>query len=226
MIKTEHILALDQCTLFEGVEISKVLKEVEGRYSVQHYATNEVVYTRSRFNDSIGIVLEGDIEVYKDESKTVMLNRISVGGFFGAAALFADKKEYVSVLVAKGSCSVMLIPFEEFKDLLASNSFVALNYIRFLSGRIEFLNKKIDEFTAPDTSEKLSRYLLDKSVCVEGKTICKVKSMVELSKRLNMGRASLYRSFEELERQKIISRDGKNIIIDDIDKLKEKRKSK
>ena len=50
--------------------------------------------------------------------------------------------------------------------------------------------------------------------------------MVELSKRLNMGRASLYRSFEELERQNIISRDGKNIIIDDIDKLKEKRKLK
>ena len=226
IIKTEHISVLNQCALFEGVEISKALNEFEGRYSVHNFPPNETVYTRSRFNDSIGIVLDGNIEVYKDESKTVMLNRINAGGFFGAAALFADKKEYVSVLVAKGNCSVMFIPFEEFKSLLASNSSVALNYIRFLSGRIEFLNKKIDEFTAPDTFEKLSRYLLDKSVCEDGKTICKVKSIVELSKRLNMGRASLYRSFEELERQKIISRDGKNIIIDDIDKLKEKRKSK
>ena len=118
----------------------------------------------------------------------------------------------------------MFISFEEFKSILATNSAVALNYIRFLSGRIEFLNKKIDEFTAPDTFEKLSRYLLDKAVCDNGRMVCRVKSMVELSKTLNMGRASLYRSFEELEQQNIITRYGKNIIIDDIDKLKEKRK--
>ena len=226
MIKQEYVQALKRCTLFEGVEVLNALAQIEDRYNIQSYTSNETVYTRSRFNDCIGIVLAGEIEVYKDESKTVMLNRIGEGGFFGAAALFADKKEYVSVLVAKGNCSVIFIPFEEFKDLLASNSLVALNYIKFLSSRIEFLNKKIDEFTAPDTSEKLSRYLLDKAVCENGKMLCKVKSMVELSKRLNMGRASLYRSFEELERQKIISRDGKNIIIDDIDSLKEKRKSK
>ena len=226
MLKTEYIKALKQCALFEGVEILDVFCEIEGMCCVQQYATNEIVYTRSRFNDSIGIVLSGDIEVYKDESKTVMLNRIGTGGFFGAAALFADKKEYVSVLVAKGNCCVMFISFEDFKELLACNSSVALNYIKFLSGRIEFLNKKIDEFTAPDTFEKLSRFLLDKSVCENGKMVCKVKSLVELAKSLNMGRASLYRSFEELERQNIISRDGKNIIIDDIDKLKEKRNLK
>lgn len=226
MLKSEYITALKQCLLFEGVEPLKAFSEIEDRCRVQNYASNETVYTRSRFNDSMGIVLAGYIEVYKDETKNVMLNRIGSGGFFGAAALFADKKEYVSVLVAKGNCSIMFIPFEEFKVLLSTNSSIALNYIRFLSSRIEFLNKKIDEFTAPDTFEKLSRYLLDKAVCEDGKTVCKVKSMVELSKRLNMGRASLYRSFEELERQNIISRDGKNIIIDDIDKLKEKRKSK
>ena len=226
MLKKEYIKALEQCELFDGVEVIPALSTIESCCNVNHYSNNEAVYTRSRFNDSIGIVLKGEIEVYKDESKTVMLNRINTGGFFGAAALFAGKKEYVSVLVAKENCSVMFIPFEEFRELLTTNSSVALNYIRFLSGRIEFLNKKIDEFTAPDTFEKLSRYLLDKAVCEEGRTICKVKSMVELSKSLNMGRASLYRSFEELERQKIISRDGKNIIIDDVDKLKEKRKSK
>ena len=219
---SEYLLALRHCTLFEGIDSEAIIKMLENRYTVQNYLNNEAVCTRSRFNDSIAIVLCGNVEVYKDESKSVMLNRIGPSGFFGAAALFADKKEYVSVILAKGNCTVMFIPFEEFKDILAENSTFALNYIRFLSGRIEFLNKKIDEFTAPDACEKLVRFLLDKAVEADGKIICCVKSMVELSKTLDMGRASLYRSLEELEREKIITRNGKNIIIDDIDKLKKR----
>ena len=225
-MEREYIFAVEKCPLFKGVDVEELYDFLSKKCFVCSFSNNETIYTRSKFNDSVGIVLNGNVEVYKDEEKAVMLNRIGEGGFFGAAALFANKREYVSVLVAKGNTTVIFIPFDEFKELLTKNSVFALNYICFLSGRIEFLNKKIDEYTAPDASEKLIRYLLDKSVCEEGKTVCRVKSMVELSKRLNMGRASLYRSFEELERQQIISRDGKNIFIDDIYKLKEKRKSK
>ena len=219
---TEYLLAVRHCPLFEGIDSETIFKMLENRCTIHNYLNNEAVCTRSRFNDSISLVLCGNVEVYKDESKSVMLNRIGSGGFFGAAALFADKKEYVSLILAKGACTVMFIPFEEFKDMLAENSTFALNYIRFLSGRIEFLNKKIDEFTAPDACEKLVRFLLDKAVETDGKIVCSVKSMVELSKTLDMGRASLYRSLEELEREKIIARNGKNIIIDDVDKLKKR----
>lgn len=221
-MKREHLIAIGKCVLFNNVDIESLHKRLEEKCSVCSFQNNETIYTRSKFNDSVGIVLEGNVEVYKDEEKAVMLNRISVGGFFGAAALFADKKEYVSVLVAKGNSTIIFIPFNEFKDLLANNPVFALNYIDFLSGRIEFLNKKIDEFTAQDTSQKLCRYLIDNAVQTESTLVCSIKSMVELSKKLNMGRASLYRAFEELEREKIITRNGKYIIIDDINKLKER----
>ena len=221
-MKKEHLLAIEKCTLFNNVDIESLHKKLEENCYVCGFQNNETIYTRSNFNDSVGIVLEGDIEVYKDEEKAVMLNRIGVGGFFGAAALFANKREYVSVLVAKGNSTIMFIPFDEFKEFLANNPVFALNYIDFLSGRIEFLNKKIDEFTAQDTGQKLCRYLMDNAVQTESKFICSVKSVVELSKKLNMGRASLYRAFDELEKEEILIRKGKNIIIDDIDKLKER----
>ncbi len=221
-LKKEYLSAMKKCALFNDIDVELVYKTLEDRCTVCDFLNGETVYTRSKFNDSVGIVLEGSIEIYKDEDRAVMLNRIGVGGFFGAAALFANKKEYVSVLVAKGKSTVMFIPFDEFKTLLAKNSTFALNYIGFLSGRIEFLNKKIDEFTAQDTNQKLCRYLIDNASKTGGKWLCSIKSMVELSKKLNMGRASLYRAFEELENEKIITRIGKNIIIDDIDKLKER----
>lgn len=221
-MKKEHLLAIKQCTLFNNVNIESLHKNLEEKCSVCSFPNNETIYTRSKFNDSVGIVLEGNIEVYKDEERAVMLNHIGVGGFFGAAALFANKKAYVSVLVAKGNAVVMFIPFDEFKSMLANDSVFALNYIDFLSGRIEFLNKKIDEFTAQDTNQKLCRFLIDNAILTEGTLVCRVKSMVELSKKLNMGRASLYRALEDLEKEKIITRKVKDIIIDDIDKLKER----
>ena len=221
-LNSGYVSALCRCSLFEGIDTQSIVNMLENRYTVQNYLSNETVCTRSRFNDSIVIVVSGSVEVFKDESKSVMLNRIESGGFFGAAALFADKKEYVSVIVSKGNCTVILIPFEKFKEMLAENSNFALNYIKFLSGRIEFLNKKIDEFTAPDACEKLVRFLLDRAIEEDKRAVCRVKSMVELSKTLDMGRASLYRSLEELEREKIITRNGKNIFIDDIDKLKKR----
>ncbi len=221
-MKREYLSAMKNCALFNNLDVALVYKTLEERCTVCSFTSNETVYTRSKFNDSVGIVLEGSIEVYKDEEKAVMLNRIGIGGFFGAAALFANKKEYVSVLVAKGNSTVMFIPFVEFKELLARDSVFALNYIDFLSGRIEFLNKKIDEFTAQDTNQKLCRYLIDNATQTESELVCSIKSMVELSKKLNMGRASLYRAFEDLEKENIIKRNGKNVMIDDVDKLKER----
>ena len=83
---------------------------------------------------------------------------------------------------------------------------IALNYIRFLSGRIQFLNRKIDSFTAPDAEQALLSYLGQKPQGrVEG------ISMVKLCEILNIGRTSLYRVMQQLEDSGKIKREGKTI---------------
>lgn len=223
MDKLEESLlkVLGRCELFCQMDSDEIARILEDRYTIVSFENGASVYTRSRFSDSVGIVLRGNVEVFKDARHSVMLNRICEGGFFGAAAVFAKKQEYVSYLIANKRCLILFIAFEDFRNMLETSSVFSLNYIRFLSGRIEFLNKKIDGFTACDAVEKLSLYIADNAYQEGDSWICTLpKSFTEFSKQLDMGRASLYRAFDTLQNRGCIMKDGRNIRIYDIDSLK------
>lgn len=81
------------------------------------------------------------------------------------------------------------------------------SYIAYLSERIHFLSRKVEGLTAPKVTGKLSRWLLESG---REEVSCPA---TELSRRLDVSRASLYRAFEELERAGAIRRAGKTIVI-------------
>lgn len=67
---------------------------------------------------------------------------------FGAAALFGKDSGYVSTVISKTASDVLFVSESKVKELITSDSQVALAYISFLSDRIRFLNRKISAFTA------------------------------------------------------------------------------
>ena len=126
--------------------------------------------------------------------------------FLLAAALFVPQDQYVTTVRAKTGCSILFLSMEQMRDILMQNPTIAFNYIRFLSGRIQFLNRKIDSFTAPGAQQALLSYLRQQP---GGKSVG--LSMVKLSEMLNIGRTSLYRAVEQLEQCGKIKREGKTI---------------
>ena len=206
---------LQKCCLFENMSREEMETLLEHHSQVQTFPGDRILYSRSRQPEQIGIVLAGEVLVYKDSGQNVLLNKIGVGGFFGAAALFSANHKYVSVLKTAGECTILQIGIDDFRAMLEASPKLALNYIKFLSGRIEFLNLKIDAFTATDAAQKLSLYLYNS-------TSEETKNLTELAKRLNMGRASLYRAVEELEKEGIIEKNGKKITVKNRELLKEK----
>ena len=90
-----------------------------------------------------------------------------------------------------------------------------MNYVRFLSDRIRFLNSKIATFTADSAKSKLMRYLVSQAELQnnpEGNVVLPV-SCQKLAESLNIGRASLYRAFEQLENDGLIRRSGKAVAL-------------
>ena len=81
------------------------------------------------------------------------------------------------------------------------------SYIAYLSERIHFLSRKVEGLTAPSVTGKLARWLLE-----TGRTEVRCPA-TELSHRLDVSRASLYRAFEALEAAGAIRRTGKTIAI-------------
>ena len=127
--------------------------------------------------------------------------------------MFHEGEEYINRLVAMNRCAVFFIPQEVLRWIMRRDYRIAETYISYLSGRILFLNHKIDILSAGSADQKLAMYLMN-----HGDVSC---SMTALSGQLNLGRASLYRAIESLEAAGLIRQEQKKIIILDPKRLQE-----
>ena len=177
------------------------------------FAKGETIYSRDRFRRALGVVLEGSVRVYRagEDGRRVLMNRLEAGGVFGAAALYGECTEYVTEIEAAVRAQVGFLAQEQVTALMRRDFRAAENYIRFLSDRIRFLNRKIANFTNGPNGNRLYRYLLEHRQ-PDGLVNIPV-SMVELAQSLNIGRSSLYRSLDALESEGWIHREGKSIRI-------------
>jgi CRP-like cAMP-binding protein len=143
------------------------------------------------------------------------MNDLYAGDVFGAAALYGSHEPYPSTIVAGSDGRILLIPQETVSRWMAEVPRVAENYVRFLSERIRFLNRRLTTLTAGPADGRLWKYLLthrdaNNQVYVAG-------GMSALAERLDMGRSSLYRSLDALSFAGRIRREGKMIYLLDME---------
>lgn len=172
------------------------------------FVKGQVVYDAGHARPALALVLSGRLRVLHGK---VTMNELLPGDVFGAAALFSGGEEYPSTVVAATDCRVLLIPQETVSAWMASIPRVAENYVRFLSGRIRFLNRRLSTLTAGQTDGKLWHYLL--AHADEDGVVHQPGGMTGLAERLDMGRSSLYRCLDSLTQRGMIRREGKTIVI-------------
>ena len=98
------------------------------------------------------------------------------------------------------------------QELMQADFTAAENYMAFLTGRIQFLNQQIASFTLGDAAAQLMAFLKREAGGAEHLTLdCSISL---LARRLNLSRASLYRAFETLEKQGMIQKQGRRILLD------------
>ena len=93
--------------------------------------------------------------------------------------------------------------------LLEQDKSFLYHYLGFLSGRICYLNRKIRYLTAGSAERRLALYLSS----FQKDTVELDASLSSLSELLDIGRASLYRAFDSLQSDGIITRDGDRITV-------------
>ena len=197
--------ALSGHWMFSGVErgaLTALLERAEELYVPR----GEIIYTPHRFRRCLGVLLSGRVRVSKD---ALVVSVLQAGDVFGAAALFTGSEDYATTLTALSDCALVLLPQEGVARLLRESSDFAENYVCYLSGRIQFLSGRLDTLSAGSAEGKLAQYLLSAADETGRVTI----PAAQLSARVGIGRATLYRAFEGLERNGAILREGKVIQI-------------
>ena len=195
---------LEQTFLFSGAPPDVVREAIsDGRCRLAQVSRGAVIYAPHTFYRCLGVLLAGAVEVSKEE---LLVSVLSPGDLFGAAALFNDRKDYATTLTARSPCRLLFFSQSLVEELLARYPLLACNYIRYLSGRIRFLDGKLEGLLAGNAERKLAQHLLTREEGADW-------SATALARRLGASRASLYRAFDALTALGAIRREGKRIVI-------------
>lgn len=221
-LSTADIELIMHTVLFHGTAESVLVKMSSGTdCNMRIYDKGEVIYSRKNFSRSIGIILEGSVRVFKEsaDGHSIIINTLTSGDIFGAAALYNDEKEYVTELIALEHCRVIFFSQRLISRGIERDHRLAENYIRYLSGRILFLNRKLYFLTAGTAEQRLANFIADNISETDFTEL--PLSMTQLAAELNISRASLYRAMTELEHLGAVEKENKKIRIADKNKLKE-----
>lgn len=197
---------LRNSAIFRGVGEEAVRSTAgDGRAAVLTAEKRQVIYAPDAFSHSLGLLLSGRVQVSKGE---LIVSVLSAGEIFGAAALFNERPDYATTLTARSDCRILFLPQTLLEGKMEEYPELAANYIRYLSGRIRFLERKIDALIVGGAEGRLARCLLAMEERGEVRLDC---SLTGFASRLNVSRASLYRALDALETAGAIKKEGRSI---------------
>lgn len=202
--------------LLGGLEDSQIKDVLSHFPEAKKFNSGEIIYSSDNFLHCLALVVSGTVIAVTDNAQRVVMRKFSAGMCFGAAAVFGSKDSYVSNVLAESDCEIIFIDEEILKSVFHKYPQTAVNYIAFLSGRIRFLNEKLSLFSCHSTEDTLYRYL-SSSLDSDGYAVLP-RSMTMLSKMLGIGRASLYRNLDSLEKNGLIERKNNKIKVTENEK--------
>ena len=207
--------------LFSGTNIAILKSILLEKANISEFKKNCIIYDRDNYFNGLGIIINGSVKVTKGNDSNLILRILNKGDIFGVATVFSKKNIYVSKISSISNCKILFIDENLIEKMFQLDFILVKNYISLLTDKIFFLNSKIDGFTVNTAEEKLSIFLRNNArMTREGKYKVDVKiDFTELSKMLNISRASLYRIICELEEKGTIKKEGKQIFIKNINEL-------
>ena len=174
-----------------------------------NFKKGEVIYSADKFSNSLGFICSGKAFAVTNNGQGVFMKSFESGTCFGAAAIFGSGKKYVSTVIAKTDTTVLFINEELLNKIFLNYPKTAVNYISFLSDKVRFLNKKLSVLSCSNAEDTVLKYL---SSVTDGENCALIpKNMTLLSKMLGIGRATLYRTLDNLETSGRILRENNKI---------------
>lgn len=194
--------------LFSGCDKELLFRVLKEYSQVCSYKKGETVFSKE-CPPSLCVILDGSAKVKKGET---VISHLETGDLYGAAFLYNDVASFQNTVTSLSPLTVVTVSKDGVDEIIKNDPSIAINYIKYLSHRVSFLNDKIEGYTAQSAEEKLMHYLRKNADTVGTK--CEITvSMKELSSVLGISRASLYRVLDSLENSGKIRRDNKKIFI-------------
>jgi len=204
---------LKNCILFRGLTSEQLQNLIT---SINYSITNNckdcaechtcIVALEGDICDSLGIVIEGELEVQKHyaSGKVVTLAKLNKGKIFGEAIAFSETNVYPATIVSYKGSIILYISKKDIIAMCSSYPTVLNNFMQLLSSKILLLNRKIKELSFETLRQKISNYLLHQYEIQKTLDLILPLSRKKLADHLGVQRPSLSRELVNMKNDGLI----------------------
>lgn len=189
-------------------------------FSIKKYSLNEIIALEGDTCSSIGIILDGSIDIKRMLSnKTIQVTTIGYGHLFGEIIAFSGVNKYPATVVCSANAEILFITKADFIDFASKNSSFLEDFLKDLSNKILILNKSIERLSYNSIRQKICSYILDEYKNQNSLYIDINMTKQKLAETLGITRPSLSRELINMKDEKIIDYSRNTIKILDISAL-------
>ncbi len=187
------------------------------------YKKKESVYREGEYPHALYYIKSGKVKLSRssDYGKEFITSLLGPGEFLGYLALLENEPYHEEANVLEDS-EIILIPVDDFRKLINSNREVANNFIKILSRNALDQEERLLKLAYGNIRERVASILVHiyEKYSNDGKHIDLSISREELAGYTGIATESLIRTLSDFKAEKLITSEGKTIVVAQLDRLK------
>jgi len=210
-----HTVLLQQFPLLKPLA-PEVLERLAQHASVRPFARREMVLTKGPAPQHLCLLLEGSLQAvdFTLEGREVGLYFINPGDYFAELSLI-DGQPQTEFVIATSPTQVVLLPAAEIRPVMFGTPALAEAVSYRLAQRIR---AQISQRQLLSLSNPLQRIAAQLQILTAGGTqnirILKAPTHQELAIMVNLTRETVTRTFQVLQAQGVLKRQGEDLVVD------------
>jgi CRP-like cAMP-binding protein len=223
----KYLMVISRAKLFEGINRQDLISILEClKPVITGYKRNEYISLAGEETERVGLVLEGEAAVFKDNAAghRLLLNTIKPGQLFGEMIVFSDHNRWPASVQAQENCKVLFLTragiIGECEQMCPWHRQVILNMLKITSERALLLSRKVEYLTIKSMRGKICSYLFEMYIQQKSLELTLPLNRNEMASFLNVSRPSMSREMAKMKEEGIIEFDKTKVRIIDLEALK------
>lgn len=193
----------------------------DAHYVIKNYLKNDIIAIEGDTCTSIGLILEGNIDIKRIlGSKVIHVSSFGRGHIFGEVIIFSDINLYPATVMSSTPSKIMFISKSNFIEFCSHNNDFLEMFLNDLSNKIFVLNKSITNLTFNSIRQKICNFIITEYQLQNSKNIELKMTKEKIAESLGITRPSLSRELINMKEQGLINYSRSHIKILNLEEIK------
>ena len=203
----------------------KELGYIEEKMVTRRYENGNYIFLEDSEGEQCFFVAKGSVKVTRlsKDGREVILTMLNAGDFFGEMSLLDGESRSANV-IALEETKVLTLNREDFLVVLHDYPTIAIQLVKEMAGRLRKSDRQIASLSLSDAEKRITmciiRFADDQGVIKNGKvSIPKTPIQQDIANMAGTSRETVSRALSILEKENLIERNGRELIILDYKKF-------